>query len=94
MGQKRPNELGLSDMSGNVYEWCWDWYNDDYYASSLSVDPRGPSEGFKPVIRGGCWGRTFGRENYARVSFRSFYDLGRVWHGKNLVGFRIVRNSK
>jgi formylglycine-generating enzyme required for sulfatase activity len=43
VGQKQPNELGLYDMSGNAFEWCWDLYGDDYYASSPSNDPTGPS---------------------------------------------------
>lgn len=42
VGQRRPKELGLCDMSGNLYEWCWDWYDEDYYASSPASDPEGP----------------------------------------------------
>jgi formylglycine-generating enzyme required for sulfatase activity len=95
VGEKRPNSLGLFDMCGNIFQWCWDWYSRDYYARSPLEDPRGdPSPGSELIWRlevekarrGGSW-----RESAPDIT---------VWHrsqdwasypGDN--GFRVVRTA-
>jgi formylglycine-generating enzyme required for sulfatase activity len=93
VGQKRPNELGLYDMSGNVSEWCWDWYGE--YHSSSQTDPRGPSGGSDRVYRGGSWNDS-ARYSYLRVADRD--HLAPAREGIEVVsihvGFRPVRTAE
>jgi len=81
VGTKLPNELGIYDMSGNVWEWCSDWYDPNYYLNSQQVDPSGPSSGSLRVIRGGgsCYGGSGSCSVYDRSNSppsRRNYNLG------------------
>ena len=83
---KRPNELGLYDMSGNVYEWCLDKYGN--YPGSMTINPKGPSSGNMRVYRGGSW---YSQAMYCDVVTRENNDPK---NGYPFVGFRPVEEEE
>jgi formylglycine-generating enzyme required for sulfatase activity len=93
VGQKRPNPWGLHDMIGNVWQWCNDYYQEDYYPQSPERDPHGPASGENRVVRGGCWNSKPGdcRSAYRNLEMPAFTDIcfGKDIHGQ--IGFRCVR---
>jgi formylglycine-generating enzyme required for sulfatase activity len=88
VGKKKPNEIGIYDMNGNVWEWCWDWFDREYYKNSSPGNPGGPLSGVRRVIRGSSIN---GLKNMMENTYRGSIKPNFV---ARALGFRVVRTAK
>jgi len=86
VGSFPPNDYGLYDLAGNVWEWCWDYWDTNYYSFSPIANPRGPDSGYYRVVRSGRWGYDAAM---SRVSVRHHGAPA----GRRRMGFRIAMSA-
>ena len=91
VGRKKPNAWGLYDMHGNVFEWCADWFDGDYYrqfcGDETVADPSGPASGFERVLRGGCW------DSEPSGCYSGVRSLALPQTKKPYIGFRVAMDT-
>jgi formylglycine-generating enzyme required for sulfatase activity len=87
VGTKKPNQLGIHDLSGNVYEWCGDWYDSEFYMNSPMDNPKGVPSGISRVVRGGSWHDAAEKNRLA-----SRFNGSPTYCGYN-IGFRVARSQ-
>jgi formylglycine-generating enzyme required for sulfatase activity len=84
VGTKKPNELGIYDMTGNVGEWCQDWHGHEYYKDSPSINPQGPASATSRSVRGGGWATS---PKFSRIAYRTGINPNRT---ESNDGFRLA----
>ena len=92
VGQKQANPWGLYDICGNVWEWCHDFYQVDYYGRAPRENPRGPESGDTKVVRGGAW-RFRAESSRAGYRYNENPGYADVCFGYDIYGFRCVKNA-